>query len=89
MCHYPIMAWNRRPHGTCMIHGHTHGAIDMVNKQSMELRVDVGLDGGLANYGFVDLETLYAYFRKIVIDGGCSTFQEYIDKLILKQGYRM
>lgn len=42
MCHYPIFSWNRRQHGSVMIHGHTHGSCDQINKQSKELRVDVG-----------------------------------------------
>ena len=89
MCHYPMVAWNRRPHGTCHIHGHTHGATDEFNRKSEELRVDVGFDGELADYGFVSLEKLYDYFYTIVHNAGCDSFQEYAEWLMAKQGFRM
>lgn len=89
MCHYPMVTWNRRPHGTAHLHGHVHGAIDTYNKESKELRLDVGLDGNMANYKLISLEEVYAYFRNIVEQDGCRTFQDYIDKLMLKQGYRI
>lgn len=66
LCHYPMLTWNRRPHGTCMVHGHTHGSVDRLNKKSKELRVDVGLDGELGNYKFVELWDLYYHFKNIV-----------------------
>ena len=53
-----------------------------------ELRVDVGLDAELSGYEFISLEKVYEYARKIVTDGGCDSFQEYIDKLIRRQGHR-
>ena len=87
--HYPILAWNRRTHGTCMVHGHTHGSIDKLNEESLELRVDVGFDSKMGNLGFVDLETIYKHFRAIVEKQGCKTFQEYAEWLMAKQGYRM
>ena len=89
MDHNPEVAWNRRPHGSCHIHGHTHGAIDKYNDESLELRVDVGLDGKLSNYKFIDLETLYNYFRGIIEKQGCKTFKEYAEWLMKKQGFRM
>ena len=87
--HNPELAWNRRTHGTCHVHGHTHGSIDKLNEESLELRVDVGLDGKLADYEFVDLETLYAHFKWIIEKQGCKTFQEYAEWLMAKQGFRM
>lgn len=89
MCHFPMVAWNRRPHGSCHIHGHTHGATDNLNDTSLELRVDVGLDGKLSNYQFIDLETLYAHFRSIIEAQGCEYFQEYAEWIMKEQGFRM
>ena len=89
LCHYPLLTWNRRPHGTCMIHGHCHNSITEYNKKSGELRVDVGLDSELGNYDFIDLETIYAYFCSIRDSAGCKTFQEYQELLMEKQGFRM
>lgn len=89
LCHYPMVAWNRRTHGTVMVHGHTHSSTDKLNKESLELRVDVGLDSEIADYSFVSLEKLYEHFDKIVKSAGCNTFQEYAEWLMAKQGFRM
>ena len=88
LCHYPMVAWNRKMHGTVQVCGHVHGAHDNLNKESKELRVDVGLDSEIAGYNFVSLEKLYEYFDKIVKSAGCGTFQEYAEFLALKRGYR-
>lgn len=88
-CHYPMLTWNRRPHGTCMVHGHCHGSLDGFNTESKELRVDVGLDSELWGHEFVEVEELYNYFLNIRKESGCSTFQEYQEWLMSKQGFRM
>jgi calcineurin-like phosphoesterase family protein len=88
LCHYPLLTWNRRTHGSCMVHGHCHGSISEYNKQSGELRLDVGLDTDIANRGLVPLETVYEYFKKIKLDANCATFEEYNQKLMEKLGYR-
>jgi len=89
MCHFPMVSWNRRTHGTFMLHGHVHGAMDKMNIDSEELRVDVGLDGKLANMNFISLEKLYAYATDIIEKAGFKTFQEYVDNLMEKQGIRL
>ena len=89
MCHFPFLSWNRRPHGTCHIHGHCHGGIDEVNAKMNELRVDVGFDGELAQHELIELEQLYTYFCGIRDRAGCKTFQEYIDWKMEDDGYRM
>ena len=89
MCHYPMLTWNRRPHGTCMVHGHTHGSIDNYNEESLELRVDVGFDGLLASRQLVPLETLYNHFRVKLENAGVDTFQEYNEWMMNNQGFRM
>lgn len=88
MCHYPLLTWNRRTHGTCMVHGHCHNSITNFNNISGELRVDVGIDSDIAQFGLVQLETLYKHFTDIRDAAGCKTFQEYNEKLMNKQGYR-
>ena len=88
LCHFPLYAWNRRPHGTCHCHGHTHGSMDNYNVDSIELRVDVGFDGKLANFGFVNLETLYKYFKDIMKKTDSKTFEEHTEKIMEKQGFR-
>ena len=89
MCHYPMLTWNRRPHGTCHIHGHSHGSANIVNELTGELRVDVGLDNQYWDYNFVELEQLYNYFRNIIQSHGFNTFQDYVNYLMETQGYRM
>ena len=89
MCHFPFLSWNRRPHGTCHIHGHSHGSTNIVNELTGELRVDVGLDNPYWDYNFVELEQLYNYFRNIIKSHGFNTFQDYVNYLMETQGYRM
>lgn len=89
LCHYPMLTWNRRPHGTCMVHGHSHGNANIVNELTGELRVDVGLDNQYWDYNFVELEQLYNYFRNIIKSHGFSTFQDYVNYLMETQGYRI
>lgn len=38
--------------------------IDQINTDSKELRVDVGIDGNLANYNLISLEKLSKYLEK-------------------------
>lgn len=89
MCHYPMLTWNRRPHGTCMVHGHSHGNANNVNELTGELRVDVGLDNQYWDYNFVELEQLYNYYKNIIQSHGFSTFQDYVNYLMETQGYRI
>lgn len=89
MCHYPLLTWNRRPHGTCCLNAHCHGALDDINTISKELRVDVGLDAKLGNYNFIELEQLYNYFCDIRDAAGCKTFQEYNEWLMEQQKVRL
>lgn len=88
-CHYPMLTWNRRPHGTVHLHGHCHGTIDNFNTSAKELRADVGLDGKLSNYGLIDLETIYKHFTDIKNNAGVATFNEYNEWLMQQQGFRM
>jgi len=48
LSHYPILDWNGRFHGSWNIHGHCHGNIDQVNRESGEKRIDVGFDSEIA-----------------------------------------
>lgn len=85
MCHFPLLTWNRRQNGTCMVHGHAHDSITSVNDSSLELRVDIGYDCKRWNHQFVELEDLYNYFVGIREKLGCKTFKEYTEKLIAER----
>lgn len=64
MCHYPMITWPSKHYGCVEACGHCHGRLDDYNEESTDLRVDVGIDGKLANFGFVTLEKLYSYFKE-------------------------
>ena len=87
-CHYPMLTWNRRPHGTVHLHGHCHNSITKFNNESRELRVDVGLDSDIANYSLIDLETIYRHFTRIKESAGVATFNDYNEWLMGQQGFR-
>lgn len=65
MCHFPMLTWEHNEKGSIMIHGHCHGKADKINKESKELRVDVGIDGELANYDLISLDKLSKHIKKI------------------------
>lgn len=89
MCHFPMLTWNRRPHGTCHIHGHCHNSIQQFNEDSLELRIDIGFDSDIANNGFVSLETIYNKMKEIRSKTDSVTFEEHTEKLMLRHGFRM
>lgn len=64
MCHYPMVTWASKHYGVINAHGHCHGRLDDYNEASTDLRVDVGIDGKLANFNFITLEQLYRYFKE-------------------------
>lgn len=39
LCHYPLRAWNRQHRGAWQLHGHSHGHLTPLTRQS-----DVGVD---------------------------------------------
>lgn len=86
LCHYPLIAWNRRMHGSVMLHGHTHGSICDINLNSEELRIDIGFDSKLGNCNFISLEEVYKFLKDKIAKG--KTFQEHIDYLTNKIGAR-
>lgn len=86
LCHYPMLTWNYRNYGSCMVHGHCHSNIDQININSKELRVDVGIDSSLSNYNFISLNQLYSYFKSITKD---KKFKDYISEKILNDKTRL
>lgn len=64
MCHYPMVTWPGKHAGVVQAHGHCHGRLDEFNKDSTDLRYDVGLDSTEGNYKILSLEDLYKIFRK-------------------------
>ena len=62
-CHYAMVVWPQKHYGCVQCHGHSHGNLDSYNDDSTDLRVDVGLDSKLADFGFISLEDLYRFFK--------------------------
>mgnify|MGYP000225674428 CR=1 FL=1 len=42
MSHYPLLTWNKSHYGSWNLHGHSHGNINDMNKDTT--RIDVGVD---------------------------------------------
>lgn len=64
MCHFPMLSWEHKDKNSVMTHGHCHGKIDEINKNSDDLRFDVGLDSELANYNLISLEKLAKHIKQ-------------------------
>lgn len=64
MCHFPMLSWEHKDKNSVMIHGHCHGKVDEINKNSDDLRFDVGLDSELANYNLISLEKLAKHIKQ-------------------------
>jgi hypothetical protein len=75
-----MLTSNKKPYGTLMLHGHSHGKFDDHNAQSMDLRFDVGIDGSLANLHFLKLEDIYNAGTEKIKQHNCNTFAEYAQK---------
>lgn len=76
-CHYPMITWSSKHHGVVAAHGHCHGRLDKFNEESPDLRVDVGIDGKLANFNFIKMEELYKYFKE---KAGNKLFKDYVEE---------
>ena len=86
LCHYPLIAWNRRLHGTIMLHGHTHGGINQLNADSGELRIDVGFDA--TGHKILEFQDIYKMAVEIVNRNHpeANTFKEYVSWKCNKDG---
>lgn len=73
-----MVTWNHKPHGSVMLHGHSHGKLDEYNAQSMDLRFDVGIDGNLANLRFLTLEDIYNAATEKISLHKCNSFAEFL-----------
>lgn len=78
LSHYPLVSWNHKPYGSFNLHGHCHGNIDGYNENSADLRVDVGLDGKLAQTlgtPLIDFRDILKYFQN---KSGNLEFRKYV-----------
>lgn len=79
MSHYPAITWPQKGRGSIMLHGHVHGSLDEFNEQSEDLRVDVGLDGKLANMHILSFDDVYEY---MLHKAGDISLPEYMSNII-------
>ena len=63
LCHYPMVTWPSKHYGSVNVHGHCHGRLNRYNEESTDLRVDVGIDSETFGNDFVEVRTLYEYFK--------------------------
>ena len=72
MCHFPLHRWEHCEKGSIMLHGHSHGKVDIdnnkLNIESNLIRIDVGLDGHLANYKLISIIELNNYINSLKIN---------------------
>lgn len=61
LSHYPALSWPGKGRGSIMLHGHVHGSMDQFNEESLDLRVDVGVDAKLSYMKLISFEDVYAY----------------------------
>jgi len=90
MCHYPMLTWKAKPKGAVMIHGHSHGRLDDINRMCPDLRWDIGMDSELSRkigrengteFALVDLESLV---RAVVEKAGSNDIKGYVRKTYLQ-----
>lgn len=41
MCHYPMVSWNKKQHGSWHLYGHVHGRLDHYHPNAIDVGVDV------------------------------------------------
>jgi len=76
MCHYPLVTWADKTHGSVCLHGHTHNNSPWENT-GCDLRLNVGIDTDFAQGKLITLEQVYDWYNK-KLDG--LTPEEYIQK---------
>lgn len=66
LCHYPLLSWNNMRHGSIMLHGHSHGTYDSLNKGTRRLDVgwDAKFDGVNPNYRLLSLDEIVDKLKK-------------------------
>lgn len=68
LCHYPILDWNGKNHGSIHLHGHIHSIgmkYNLDNKNKGQLRYDVGVDAN--NFMPVSIDQIIKYFNGVKI----------------------
>jgi len=83
LCHYPMLSWPCKAHGSVCLHGHTHDNSPWENNTD-DLRLNVGIDTEFANGKLVPLEKVYEWYKN-KLNG--LTPHEYIEKCTRENPY--
>lgn len=63
LCHYPLVTWNRKSHGSWMLSAHSHYNMPVTRKEGTSLGkiLDVGVDGhDFKPYSFDEIKEIMA-----------------------------
>ena len=65
LCHYPMLAWPSKHHGSIHLHGHIHAKheYNLKNRKDCVFRYDVGVDAN--NFSPVSLNEIIKFFSGI------------------------
>ena len=65
LCHYPMLGWPSKHHGSIHLHGHIHAKHDynLKNRERCVLRYDVGVDAN--NFAPVSLDEVLEFFENV------------------------
>ena len=67
MSHYPMLSWNKGHYGSWMLHGHTHGSVNYMDRETT--RLDVGVDNfAFAPIEFEDIKEIMRHRKYLVVD---------------------
>jgi calcineurin-like phosphoesterase family protein len=67
LAHYPILSWHGAHKGSWMIHGHCHGSVNHLNKDTT--RIDVGVDNfDYTPVSFEGIKELLSQKEYLVVD---------------------
>jgi calcineurin-like phosphoesterase family protein len=77
--HYPVLSWNKKSHGSWMLHGHCHYNLVASRKESKMIGkiLDVGVDGN--NYMPYTLDEISDIMKQKPITGTALEFSDHHD----------
>lgn len=65
MCHYPMVTWPRKCHGSLHLFGHIHANKTEIDEglTDGDLMLNVGLDTKLSSYKLINLKDIYKWYK--------------------------
>jgi calcineurin-like phosphoesterase family protein len=77
LCHYPLLSWNARKHGSIMLHGHCHGNLKISRKENRDFGkiLDIGTD--CFNFTPISFEEVMEIMKDKPISSRISSFNDH------------